>query len=442
MAFEARPKEMLEAFQKFLGTLTVEESKEIEPVKAAIVEYGRRRERALTACFDVFSHTEPGDDAGDKWARAVSEARASVSALDEGLRDLKAAARPAGDFVKTLKEEESAFYACLDKVRPAAEAAETLCSQALLIAEKANALDAKWEKLTEGTNSFHEKEKGIVDEIQRLMADAAGEAARKNASLKEKVALVLTFAQKTNDFASSGGPTDVFGPEFNHTLSLLGQLAEYWTGCRNNLSMRFEEYLSILRFDRSTILPMFGDFHKDAEEFVKRYGLDKADEALERAKKALSEASSSLKTRDQTGDFIGGLSTPILSVLQRDYDRARNAWEDFVKRHQYRFFGPIAPQFIQHFTKIEEFQNSFRSVVEVNLHEMLTGWLNDSRAYWSIDVAEGLSDESKKSLKSLFADAIDRVVKAEEEMARIVESDNIKQKLLAEREAEKSDLEH
>jgi len=442
MAFEARPRELLDELSRLpyppLEAGHVDQAVQIEAEKKALTQaiqaYSDARARRLERLYQVIRDARPDRLCAPDWFLGVQDARDDLGRLSGALKDVRPAPSNIGlAFVQRTVDAETKFYDYVARAKDAADSCDYLVRYRKTVEEKTQALDAKWSELMSQHGSFYTDQRATVDDLERTMLEAAQKAASDNASIKERMMGAVEIGAKTVDFSN------VLPGEWGALANAIASGAEWWNNTRGQFSARLERYRASFRQERGTLLVIFKDFHADAEEFVSKYGYQKALDSFETGRRALAEIRSSGSATSglaSDADTLGSTCTALLEKMRND---AKDMWDAFVRKHEKKFFGPVGPDIDQALTASAEFKARYEKIKGANLAELLSSWLNQTRDYWGVDLGP-LSDQARSLLKNALRESMQKMIDAEEAAKKAVSPDVLYDQLFKDREEAERDL--
>lgn len=179
---------------------------------------------------------------------------------------------------------------------------------------------------------------------------------------------------------------------------------------------------------------MFRDFRAETKEFVDKYGYDRAVRQAEEGERALEEFISNCSTDGQKYD-AGAFRDDCKKFLQAKRDAGRNAWDDFVRKHEKKFFGPVGPDIGEKMLSTSAWRDRQAALMHINLHGLLQAWRSETRSHQFIDLA-GKSDE----LRVLVGPLAEELVNLQGEWEKTLEALGQLEKLNEAREKDAQNL--
>jgi hypothetical protein len=413
MAYELRTRALVDTFallpyQKNDGSpegLAAE--KEQKTISEAIKASGEIWSRQMERLTEILKETSPDKLQIAAWNMAVADLRDGLAtSLGNALRDIKTPTPRAREFLTVAQVEDLKFCQALGLAQEAAASRDYIATYRKLLDEKIQALDAKWTKIMDVHKSFNGDEKSAIADVEAVHREAAEAIANQQQEQNSKILEAISNLGELTDVP------EMIPDWWSLPFKLLTINAERLFQMVDKRGARVLTYQAYFRQELGTVLPMFKEFRDDAEEFSKQYHYRKILEACERAKKVLHELKSndltSIGLRAEADAFAG---SPI-TALEKMAANAKEVWDKFVEKNQYKFFGPVGPEIAKAILSSEEWDEAYRKLMSSNLAELLEKWLNQTRSYFEIEVS-GMNTNTRDALKAVSELSIQRLIDAQ-----------------------------
>ncbi|HEX6903436.1 MAG TPA: hypothetical protein VF789_27210 [Thermoanaerobaculia bacterium] len=378
-------------------------------------QYDKARDELLNSLVDVLKSFDPKrPQEGAEWKSALDK---GLSQVADKLAQFQKPPQP--DMSTYLRLEildftaaEGGFYANLRKSEDLGILIDRMLAIAHNLDEKRDTLESVWEEDLDDAEDFNEKAMDVADEIREVIQEAIEFAAENNKTLQEKIAFALkTYESKPDGSAS---PTDALAvfPAFKAAvdaiLQIAGKAADWWLSSAGKVETRKAEIgKAFAAFSR--LFVTFKETRADTEKFLKDWNLEEAKKAYEQVLRRFDEliGSGSL-TRGQKDD-LALLKKEVVDPIDDLLDLVEDRFEEFVKEHQSKFFGPVSPSIENMLTHEPEWESTIRELKSKKLYELLQQYQETARIVVSVD---GLDEVHRNYLKDTLEDDFDKLMKA------------------------------
>jgi hypothetical protein len=406
MAFESRKREE-ELLARLATLLTDAESKGIAKTQIA-------QERMLleTACKEyIFSRnyhlermlrrmeTPPGyEDAIRNLAKGLDPIIGRI--FGERLKTLGKNSPQAGQFCMQAENEEAAFVTGLKRVIDSAAKLDYLVSYEKKVKKQTEDLEIRWASVTKQHADYDAIEKQIADEMALQINNAAKEAAVQTATKGESMRRLLDAAVQTPI------PPGVVLPQWVEVAIESVKIAvNYFNVTRDQLPARLQRFQDAYRSEVGTTLVLFKSFREETKQFIDEYGYQKADNENLAGQAALEDIYKACVTGGQRDD-VRIFADEAKKFLQARYNTGKTTWDDFVKKHETKFFGAISPLNAEGLLATSAWRERKAAIKHMDLHSLLSAWRDETRNHKIIEVANRGAE-----LKQLFGYLVDEMVK-------------------------------
>lgn len=452
MAIDARISELLTSV-RLAHTAQDGPQEKIDGERSAmspgISDYGSRRNPIFEQLIKIMDDEDPGHTTVDSWRTAVSSWadawNSTVMKAEGGIKDATSAI-----FLWTQKcgADEQKFWSYLTKADVAAEARDFITRYRKEVQEKTAALEQKWQKLTEAHESFGVSEKAAVDEIKSLINEAAQAYSGANKDVEEKVVGAVKTASQVGGLLMQAGapvlgtPPDAVGQAIDLVREVLEKGAEFWEAKHGGAEIRMEHIRNAFRADRETVIVMFKDFRADAEQFVKDRGYSEVTGRMEKARVALADFNSNAGSTSGLKTDAEALVGQLLPKLQAQADRARDLWDEFVKKHEHKFFGALSTDFRSALLNVQgkSWDSLFQEIVSQNLNQLAQKWIDrppDRIAELDqTDIPEAWRNQMRERIKA----SVERFVESQKKIATTFQPDALYKAITSEYQVTQEEL--
>lgn len=305
-------------------------------------------------------------------------------------------------FCIRAENEEAMFLAGLSKVVEMASKRDRAVAYRATVAKQVEDLDVRWKDLERQHGYHDDSQKRVAAELQRLLDEAAITAAARAATRNEKIMRTLGIVINTPgvDKLVPGDLGDLL-KVFHEGVKVAVKM---WQSMWDLTSARKRMLQDGYRSESGTTLVLYRDFQAETRRFMEVFGYELLLKECGRGEAAVEEFVAACPTEAQKTDmrvFVDELKR----VLRLRRDEAKGGWDDFVKRHSSKFFGPMSPENLELFLSDKSWQE--REKVLVNKHEHLLGllraWRDDTKEHYFISLSTR-SEELKLLLAPIVAE--------------------------------------
>lgn len=338
MSYEKYEKELLDELKEMPGL----EERQRETVRRAVESYFNQREGRLE---NLLERLEPGKDPKHRdWLDKAKAASQLAYDEFEKVRDVPVAAK---DFLSRIAfQENRLFFLLAMSQMPVAR--DRMVAQAQNLEKAMKEFDAKWDKLSDLDDGLDERLKRAAEQYEKLLVDAARDAAKTEKQVREGFAGFVSKAVRgglllvdlgvvervikgaTTAITATMDKTEERRLEIFALLSREEQVIHSFRDGRHLVAEFLEDH------SYAMVKAAWGDGEDAAEAFTKKITLDgQKEDAAEFAKAAENE-------------------------MQKVFSEAEKAYREFAKRHEHLFFGPLGSGYVQELSEIDTWKDKSR----------------------------------------------------------------------------------
>ena len=302
--------------------------------------------------------------------------------FSERVRNLNAPTPQADLFCIRAENEEAVFFAGLSKVVEMASKRDFAAQYLATVKKQADDLEVRWKDLERQHGNHDEAQKRAADELLKMLSGAASAAAVKTATRNEQIVRLLALLLKL--------PIDkvLTQIELKNALAVMREAVKYWQAVYDMTPVRKAQLKSAYLSEAGTTVVLYRDFNAETRRFIEDFGYARLLKECERGEAALEEFHGLCPTDAQKLD-VRIFVEELRKVLRLRRDEGKACWDDFVKRHERRFFGPMSPQNLE--ALLSDKAWSEREQVIVNTHEhllsLLAAWRDEAKQHQFISMA-------------------------------------------------------
>jgi hypothetical protein len=397
--------------------------------KKALEEGIKSWSDARRSCFEDLGRMVSDDNAGNKqkepWENRVKTAREALGrSIGEALRNVKDPTDAAKNFRATVQQEEDKVLAALGESK-VGEMRDLIVQNRHKVKEMSTLLDTKWEGLLNLDGSYDEMEKAAVNEMQQMVRELTHEISREETSWLTQLVIAK----------NEGKGKVVMTPMQAIRASIKGSL-EYLAKTTGRYKETKQRLKDGIRSESGGIFFLFKDVRRDTDLFLRENQFQRAKGAYDDARQGLDKAVSACTTSGQKDD-VGRLAKDVLDALSKHLSATESVQNEFIKRHEKKFFGPVGPDIKKALNETELWRDWERSLDGQDLDSLARKWREDANRLYELDSSD-LTEENRNLFRGMVKDDLERFIKMSEEMAREYDESIavLKAKAEAERELE------
>src|SRR5262249_55421144 len=241
-------------------------------VKAAVIEtkvigdaidrYASVREAHLNQLLRCMNES----NAKDAWSYAAADSRSSMRAtLGDALHDVRTPNIAALNVVMVGVDLEDKFHEGLAKCSTVGAAMDAIAVYKKELAQKKDALNAKWEEAARKAQDVMRDEQTVLAEIQKVMKEAVEAEAEGHKNRREEV---RAWIKASADAVKLVGTVLPVPQVVKDLLEHLKQAAEAWEKMSGDLNARKARYEQYFSNNHASVLVMFKGAREDARDFL------------------------------------------------------------------------------------------------------------------------------------------------------------------------------
>jgi hypothetical protein len=393
MAYERRLKELGELLAKTPNV----PADEAAAFSAAFQRYCPPREIVLKDLITLAGDTSDNQRAGD-WKDKISWAKAALeNSICHALESFREPSLKGFWLQSLMTNDEKNFWNNLETLNLGARRDELLKLRINFNSYTAD-LDKKWLGLTDRSRPLQEDSKKAIKEILAIVDAAIGQTGSSLAQLKNAVAEQI---RKLEDLRAKIGELPV---EFNIQLianlvdnqyNLASQLPLLLDSVRQSLAFispflgeEYRNHVVTHRQDVSNLAQIFvtvPQTRRDVDEFLKKNGVDVAQQNLVEAKSTLERWHSAMPTDALKGD-AKEFADALVLALTNQVVQMQTAFDIFSTKHKGKFYSELAGDIEVLLTEKQYAADLTSAVTGRTLEAKLREWNNDAHNVLTVDL--------------------------------------------------------
>jgi uncharacterized protein (DUF2267 family) len=167
---------------------------------------------------------------------------------------------------------------------------------------------------------------------------------------------------------------------------------------------RFERYM---REETGSVLFVFQDVREDTQQFIDKFGykavLEKEQVANRFLDAVLANGATSSGNKTDAEKFVEAAHI----LIKGHVNNAKNTWDDFVTKHERKFFGPVGPDISKALLDRDQFESKYRNLQAENLQELASRWRSNARELWGVSfsgIPPHMAETYRNALKDKMRD--------------------------------------
>jgi hypothetical protein len=378
----ARGNELREALDKPVGAPLPPEA-DIKVLRPAVEAWIKARREHLDALLLLLRDTGTAAQAG-KWKSRVDTLKNDLSRFAGVLSSHSNASEWARRFVSINTTADEKFVTSLQKAVAAAEARDYMVVYLQTVKQQTKDLETKWSAILSKHESYKRQEEAVIDQVERMISETASKARDLEARIRSAIGTTLVKIKQTLQATPESVP-DAVGVPQNNELTAAGAAVETFRALAAGVETQRYRFETYFREEIGSVLFLFQDFRADTKEFIDKFGYKKVLEREESARRSLDGVASSGATSSGNKTDAEQFVEAAKILIKGHANNAKNTWDDFVTKHEKKFFGPVGPNFAKALLDRDAFERKYERLQAKNLHELAEKWRSDIREVWDVD---------------------------------------------------------
>ncbi len=400
----ARGAELREALDKPVG-VPLPPDADIALLRDAVEKWIEARRGHLDALLILLREPDAKPQA-DAWKNRMETFKDDLKRFGSALGSNSQASEWARTFLSMNTTADEKFVTALEKAAVVPEARDYMTTYLQILGQQMKDLETKWNATISKHASYEQQEEATIDEVYKIIADAISNARDLETKMVSAIGSTLEKIKSLIEGLPEGG-ADAMDIPFNNELVIAGKAVEWFklllVGV-DTQSTRFETYF---REEIGSVLFLFQDFRDDTKEFIDKFGYkevlkreDDSRSALDSFKSAAASSSGNKIDGEQFAEAAGIL-------IKGHVNNAKNAWDDFVAKHEKKFFGPVGPDVAKALLDRDVFENKYERLQARDLNDLAEKWRSNIRETWDVSfsgIPEKLAERYQKELAEKLRD--------------------------------------
>jgi hypothetical protein len=376
------------------ATVTPQEKKALSD---GLKDWLSARERCFKDLIELIEEDSPSRQEQEAaWVQRVKQARADLGkTLGDSLRNVSTPTVHALGYRATVVQEEDRMLEALEQAK-VGEKRDLIVKNQAKVKEMTSLLEEKWNGgILSIDKSLDEQEKAVIQELQDLAKETVDEWSRENTRIIEKIGLFVSRDKSKQPATLS--PTspiliDINGLVLGQMEILIKKYGKY-----AELRSKLQQYQ---QSERGGVFVLFREVRKDTELFLRENEFPRAKRAYEEAKDGMGKVASACTTSAQRED-ISNLTSELLSKLSRHLSATESVQNEFIKRNERKFYGPLGPDIKEALLETRQWEDWSRQFSSLDLDAHLRKFRSAADGFYEVSVS-GLTSAEKDLLKGVL----------------------------------------
>jgi hypothetical protein len=273
-----------------------------------------------------------------------------------------------------------------------------------ILGQQTKDLETKWNATISRHTTYAQQEMSAMDEVYKIIADAISSARDLETKIVAAIGSTLETIKKLIEGLPEGG-ADAMDIPFNNELVIAGTVVEKFKLLLTGVDTQSTRFASYFREEIGSVLFLFQDFRDDTKEFIDKFGYqevlkreDGSRSALDGFKSAAASSSGNKTDAEQFAEAAGIL-------VKGHVNNAKNTWDDFVQKHEKKFFGPVGPDVSKALLDRDVFENKYERLQARDLNDLAEKWRSNIRESWDVSFS-GIPPKLAERYRTELADKL------------------------------------
>ena len=400
----------LPEFKKAVAENALLFAPERDGLPKAYEAYIGARNKALTDLLEIIKEGDPGRK--EQQRRFVDRAEALKSDLGkfaDALKPVDKLSPTALGILNGITQREGQFIEAL-KLLKVAEQRDAIVEQRRRMVEMTELLETKWKGLLDLDNNLDRQEQQMAQEIQKALEQAINNAAGSRKNIQEKMKTVVAVI--------AGVGKKIPNDAIKQMAEILDHINKEWYAkwleAQNYAGQRVRTYTDLTRGEHGGVFVLFSDLRRDTDLFIRENGFDKAKERYGKAKEDLERLPDNYSGSGPKAD-AAEWSKLALEHINNHLKASEEAFNNFVRKHEKKFFGPIGPDVREELLETQVWDRLESEQRRLDLDERLRAWRGDAKGFFEVSLS-GLSDVEREWIQDQLKTSLDNLSRQIQQM--------------------------
>ncbi|MFO7545888.1 MAG: hypothetical protein R6W77_10375 [Trueperaceae bacterium] len=406
-----RQEEMEEMIEERL-----EEGDERDAFLEAVEEYIEERNEALSDLVDLIAQSGEGEQEG-AWQSIVSDLM-DLPGLADADDDLESS--EALYLYDEFMEQEEEWVSALSVLETAAYRDDMVAMRIRLV-NMTQLLETKWQGFLNDDGAIDEKQYKALADIYGILAQLAGQSDGKRKAVRDSIQVVVELLRRFDVI-----PGSVPGEVASAITQAIGVIAET-VKVYNPYATAVEALRPQIRElagQELGLLVLFNETREDTQLFVEQNGYDVMKELFDGAVDEL-ERFEGVGTDGQRDD-ASVVVEALVGVLEDRLAEGGNVFNEFVAKHNLKFFGPVGPDIREFLVDTKAWLEDAERVDDLDLEDVLSAWRSDANSFFGVSLSvDGITDYERQFIQEQLRNDLDALRKEIDEAGAAFSTENL-----------------
>jgi hypothetical protein len=395
----------LPEFKKAVAESPLLFAAERDTLPKAYEAYIESRNKALNELLEIIKDPDPGRK--EQQRQFVDRAEAMKSDLkkfSDAVGSPDKLSPTALSILNGITQREGRFIEALKNLK-VAEQRDAIVEQRRRMIEMSDLLETKWKGILDLDNNLDQQEQQVAQDIQKTLEQAINTAASSRKNIQEQLKTVVS------GIAGVGKQIPI------EAIKQVAEMVDFmnkewyarWLEAQNYIGQRIATYTSLARGEQGGVFVLFMDVRRDTDLFIRENGFDKAKERFAKAKDDLDRLSDYYSGSGPKADATEW-SKLALEHINNHLKASEEAFNNFVRNHEKKFFGPLGPDVREEMLETQVWDRLENEQRRLDLEEKLRAWRGDTRGFFEVSLS-GLSDVEKEWLQDQLKSSLENLSK-------------------------------
>jgi hypothetical protein len=376
--------------------------------------YLQERDAVLTTLSSLIAVTTD-DEQANEWESTVDDLSDIPELVDV---DDALSSEEALELYDLLMDEEQEWVSALSVLNTASYR-DQLIALKLRLQNMTELLEEKWQGFLNEDGKLDQKELEIFADVYDLYRNFIEDMNAAREKVQTTLKAVGEAATKADKFLETGSSAETDLVKF--AGAAIKEAVGFYVKTESDIGKNLPT-LEQLTDAELKVIVLFKETREDTALFIRENGFDKMKALYTEAENELKEFANvgTDGQQDDTEVFVD----KVLASLSKHVSDGEKIYNDFVAKHNLKFFGPIGPDIkealLEHqvwLTEEDEWRN-------LDLEEYLKNWRDETKEIIEVNLSlSGISDEERERIEEALEPAIEEMDNAltEERFARFLE---------------------
>ena len=351
----------------------------------AAAEWDARRREHLDALCKILLDAA-GTESAKQWKSRIDSLRDALRRFSDTLRNVAKPLEGPMQFLRVNATADDKFVNALAAAVVVAEARDYMVEYLAVLRTETRNLETKWATLLSQHASYQAQEAAVIEQVEAMVRQAAANARELDTRIASGIAATISTTKDALQALPEGTPDRIEVP-MNNELVIAGLAVDLFRVLKvgiDDQACRFERYM---REETGSVLFIFQDVREDTQQFIDKYGYRAVLEREQAANRALDTFAANAWNSSGNKVDAEKFAEAARILIKGHVNTARNIWDDFVLKHEKKFFGPVGPDISKALLDRDLFENKYRNLQADTVHELAARWRSNARELWGVSLS-------------------------------------------------------